>query len=818
MLAIGIFNMDFIAKFIKIEWTGYDKNQSIDKNITNIDDKKWLVNIENCPEANIDYEIFINSYRHANFAVSFDNVKLDCPPYIQSTLESDIKHSMLEVFTQESKHWWIQEQSELRKNSKEEWYMESDFVNYVGQSYIIYHTNGQKKVIKVNVEDKMLGEQGERKILQEFKNEFYKLIYDSNSVFSESIKNDTASTFNIHTPKLSYIDEFITTLGKIINKPYLMLDYEEKSMPIHQVKTALRTTIEYSQNPHRRFYTSKSYNEEVNNPVNGYVFFITKNLIYYLEGFVKNLEQNDSVLKERNPDELTLPTREEIEEEFDNQNLANVQDIQKKQNKINSVISNISNWSLNIQNGEFIELRGYFQKGDWFFFHTIGENKLNLKFNELIHDSLESGNYIIKGNYQARTTNNNNKPFFDLYFIESIEIVSTINKEESVKSGLALRKKALVNQVSYHNKTIKQNKILIRDNIFELNTRISKLKIECQRLEEKGISPYFNKPSSKVFDYEIRYSKLIQLYDELSIRKALDILKLNNFINNSLLLSNIPKIYERWVLLKIISILIEKYRFEPVSKDWNFELAHQLCNKNENKIQAIIPMKHASQGELIVEYEKTLSNGKCPDYVLNYKSKKIVMDAKFKNLDLLKMLNDLDYYKENENKNWLYIITIMDNVVKGSTSGMVWSKKAFYGESKLKEQIENMEEVEYPNHAYGGIFLHPDTTKYHSNNIDNLQRLIGMFLQINDYGNCIKCGGDYKVLKTRSMDEDGTRSEKRCCEKCSHIWYINHCKDCRNPIYKNGDYWTYHKLSLNESTRILQLSNIACPACGSYFE
>lgn len=789
--------MEFVAKFIKIDWIDYNKNRPINECIYSINDNVFPINTEISEDGNVDYELFINTYHHANFAICF-NVELDEPPYIQPSLNSTSKLPMLEVFCAESHHYWIQKKDKLKKSNQHPSYMESDFNNHISTTHIIYKTKGEQKIIRITIEEPILDSTGKELILREFKNEFYKLIFKNNSLSSDFLENipNSSSTFNI--PNFKMIDEIIETLFKIKQKPYLELGAKEELSSIRKIRTTTKTIIEYGQNPNRKFYTSKTHQERIDNTVNGFVLFLAKNIIIYLEEFIKNLEFES--LSQNTNITLMQKTMQEIEQEIINQNSLN-------QEWLDSIIKNQK--PTNKEKLQQHNINGLLIKGNVFYFF----NGKMIKFKKDIEQKLKTGNYSISGYGCYKTTQTKNN-YFNFEYIDNIQILSEEDHNIVAEKSFNAHQSSLEIEKNNQENRNKENQRLIHKTINKLKTKKSLLREFCCQFEKMGVKIFTNKPSSKVFEYEIRYSRLIKLYNSLKIKKNLDTLKLRRVFHSEILLSNIPKIYERWVLLKIIFILIEKYKFQPINDDWNIILANQLCDKNKNYANTVIRMNNIlTSDNLNLYYEKVLENGKNPDYMIEYKSKNLIMDAKFQILDLLKMityLKDKKDYKEGEKNNWVYVIAPMENLVKNPVSGMVWSKNAYYGESLLLEQTENYP-LELPNHSYGGIFVHPDTIKYNLNNLDNLQRLIGMFLQINGYEDCIVCGHKCQTLEGK---EDTKSTKKECLNPmCKHRFWINYCKDCYKPIYKNGGYWTYHQLSLSDHS----LSNVVCPTCGSYF-
>lgn len=156
-----------------------------------------------------------------------------------------------------------------------------------------------------------------------------------------------------------------------------------------------------------------------------------------------------------------------------------------------------------------------------------------------------------------------------------------------------------------------------------------------------------------------------------------------------------------------------------------------------------------------------------------------------------------------------------ENNVFKSLSPLSWGNFSSYGgENKL-------------DHKKGHIFFLPSPRYPFS--LDNLQRLIGAFLQQNSeiavseniegqypkwiLNNviCIGCGSGDLSIDPRYTSRGNIYFFIEC-NKCGLKTIRTHCFKCgRQKLYKNGPWWTYHM------TKATQVSNVVCPSCGAYF-
>ncbi len=300
---------------------------------------------------------------------------------------------------------------------------------------------------------------------------------------------------------------------------------------------------------------------------------------------------------------------------------------------------------------------------------------------------------------------------------------------------------------------------------------------------------------------------------------------------------DIPTIYERWCLLQIIKILKEKYGFTPISGEWKTNLLQQIV-KNKYGVKLLFENKETGR-RIRLFYEKTLDNGKRPDFIIDARSldnniskfNRFIMDAKFReDVTIPGEISDLMYnlyhekdYSENNN-NFVYILHPSIKAIRKMKTPQDWGKNSYYGEDIL------LDEEKYPNHKYGAVLVSPFYEDYTSN-LDDLHRLLGLFLQYGAENNkdlqridkesniidakpkekifCLVCGSDNCDVKPDKAGRNRNNRKYICtCLDCQHYFVITYCGSCRNRLWKHGRYWTYHK------THAFEPYNIQCPSCG----
>lgn len=280
-------------------------------------------------------------------------------------------------------------------------------------------------------------------------------------------------------------------------------------------------------------------------------------------------------------------------------------------------------------------------------------------------------------------------------------------------------------------------------------------------------------------------------------------------------------VYERWCLVKIISVLIEDFAFEP-SPGWQEVVIRAVTGRPDS---ASLLFRRQDVGvSAILEIQPLLENGRRPDFCLRFEAADaldagaIVMDAKFRTrwrqgelADLLTELVDGKGYGGEKDR--VFILQPQANAISEPTSPLVWGQHCDYGQD------------EPTRHRTGSIQL--AAGEQGGGTQHNLRRLIAMGLQAvfptppnpeeeDDWtctSCCIRCGtrhelGDIAQRKTR-------RSRDYWSLKCGHCGMVTvrtHCYDCNAILFKNGTDLTYHR------TLADQITNVMCPSCGAYFD
>lgn len=404
-------------------------------------------------------------------------------------------------------------------------------------------------------------------------------------------------------------------------------------------------------------------------------------------------------------------------------------------------------------------------------------------------------------------------------------------------------KEAIDSQIKLLNKESKMGNEYIK----QLEPLTQALKNLLTQFDKLSITKDSYFPNSMTFVQNPHYQGGYKYYEE--IRKIVG-------IDESLFLSiqkvekigvlDIPTLYERWCFLQIIKVLMDQYHFLPPEENWKQKLMLQMV-ENTNEVRKDIKNIFIEfenpllERKIILHYEKVLSNGKRPDYLLEIislrtnKKHNLIMDAKFReNIKVKDLIEELYHYKNysQNNKNTVFILHPDANKsIPKKLTDKEWGNDAYYGEVQMFDYAWDNDN--FPNHKYGSILLSPikdEIKNNYGNYLDNLQRLIGMAMQYQLEDNadiinhdrqidpepkekifCLKCAGtNFQGTRNPTSKNRGFRYNLSCIE-CKHVYVYNYCQSCKTRLVKNGRYWSYH------ASQILQPFNIKCPNCNQIF-
>jgi pyrethroid hydrolase len=305
---------------------------------------------------------------------------------------------------------------------------------------------------------------------------------------------------------------------------------------------------------------------------------------------------------------------------------------------------------------------------------------------------------------------------------------------------------------------------------------------------------------------------------------------------------DLPRIYERWCLLRLVAVLREHFNLLPPAG-----LQQQMLGSILKDQTLSLRFEGPEIGrDVLLEYQPRLSRADrpraqwpTPDFSMEVIPRddrqpqgsphcKLVLDAKCKPFrpigdrepgpclidELHELIDRRGYTEPGDNR--VFVL----HPGRGPDSAADRFGYCRYGGNHLVADGELRPSWDQgpPNHMRGAVLLRPGVT-------DPLIRLILMHLylglddSLSAYDSrppafrpvCPTCGGaemtDQPPPDTRSTDHPG---RAQWCVRCDQMVVWNYSGGCGTHLWKLGGYWTFHE------THPLNPYNILCPHCGDY--
>ncbi len=710
--------------------------------------------------------------------------------------------------------------------------------------------------------------------LADFKNTLWMLILDTNSSAKGRIEKTVPDIFD--DAALALFFDFVESAENVLKKPGMVLKETQASLPRRSVRPVPRTFREYITRPTAKTLTSRAYFESYDTPENRFIHYCVKRVSYILSSLSRIAAAQSSAYNTRIEQEKEwmrhfgqATTKRVDARVYDNEIAKLKGDLEQLCRDLNSLALNQEQISYQAghESGRYMIQLGkpYGNSSSSFFVEKLDGNKYRNPylvakfpldfdisgFQKLLMDSeLE-----VTGRYKkSRERSQAGKEYYQLEFLE-VQSVALQNHSfqrqirqltdgrkklelgnwMSPMTGEELQGRDMQNRMS--GQKIRSLEIL-QTKMLKISKAYPGLIKRLHTLEsffnEHRIKSQSHCPHSMVFLQNPTYAAARKFHSKISTLNGLDEAVLNSLLTvEEIGLIDLPNLYERWCLLQIIRVLTEVFGFEP-EKAWQSALINAvLKGPKDVEINLKAP---GFQQRIILTYEKVLASGKRPDFVIDlftYDDRlsgdssaqaevaRLVLDAKFKGelteTEFQKLVSNL--YKEKnyaeDSKNQVFIIHPVADVIESPTSPLAWGGACDYGQS---HKI---------NHRHGGIFLSPSLK--HFGTRDNLQRLIGMFLQQNSVTelvepqnshqkdcwsnlSCISCGNTTRrsLEISHSKTQAGNDRWDIKCKDCELLSKKTVCANCSQTLFKNGPRWTYHR------TRAEQMSNVVCPKCETF--
>jgi hypothetical protein len=771
----------------------------------------------------------------------------------------------------------------LDKENDKEWWIEGNCWLTSDKCWDsrAYRTAGKLLVIlgdqfcQINIGSSDFTAQQLDNYLSDFKSDLWELILDESSYVTGSAKKVLDG--GVSEDSIHIISTVLEHAQQILKNPKAELREIQTLKSRKNVKPVNRTFMELATKSGNRLLTSRASTPSYNVPENRYVLFVLERIYKILRQLVivskskarrfeasveKLRERADSFSSERLIDkELVRKDLESLKRSYDltylNHSLiekfspitATSDDFEKLFFRIERVNKEKDGYVISIkkhENSDWIESNdkrqiylnfvnkyhiGLFEK---YFYYEIQANIEKKKdfYNEIPswyrYKIIELTSIKILGGAGLQYRRDK----FQAMKLEAVALnskgwIKKLSQQELAEQ--AREKDSVLNQIKFyedHSKKVKR----VHESLEPKLPKFKSILVELKALQVKPSSTF---PNSMTFVQNPNYQAVHSGYKSF--------LNITNLKDEDLLLSlekvdeigliNMPILYERWCLLQIVKVLVQNFNYVP-THDWKRKLLNIISTKSHD--DCIVFVNNHVKRSISLKYEPTLSNGKRPDFVLDvnvqfkdgeHHEKRFVMDAKYYSHDLFKQLGGisniikalyLDKNYSEDNRNSVFILHPALNTIVDKVSPQSWGVNSFLGELKMFDWDSVLRKEYYQ--QYGAVCVNPILRLSY---LDELQRLIGMFLQfgvennhitgssddVNSFNFCLACGShDLRLVEKSNAN---TKSSWYECNDCKHFTTYNHCFKCNTRLIKNGDYWTYH------SQMPMEPLNIKCPACES---
>lgn len=879
------------AKYIQVVWQ--DKDTAL-----KIVESDQAIEIEELASDNYELEVInyskLDSDQYGQLAIRLLNNQHDLIPYFQ--VKGGGRQELLPVKDNSSgKIWWVERH----------WHKEGR-----RWSSKIFRSAGFVKLLvgpatyNIHISSSTFTSDQLAHYLNDFRHDLWELILDDSSYIqgagklSDHVKVDKAS--------IKTIAQFIEYAEAVLKTPKVELREVQRLELRKKVRPVPRTFMELTTRGDGKYLTSRASVDSLDVPENQYIHYALKRVYILLRAltgvsnmYAKRLDRNINSYRERLVSFSGVveineeAVRYDLQEKTDNFSLMSrcVQDAARKiysDVAVGSRTDQYIPWALVFlvdKEAEYLGQNTFFAKvkypdnDSWF---EPGDNGyVTIEFHEKFPVEKNS-EYKITGFiiYESEFKNDKMRYIYRINKIDSIEIVGGYKFDSYIKKISEIHQKILLfensgwlrplskDEVGQQEREIssikrvlsmlevqKENMTFLAESLQPKIPVIKRLIEDFQKASVR-VSSYF--PSSMTFVQNPNYQGVYASFKKIRDLSGIDdddlLLALERIENIGIV--NISTLYERWCLVQIIKVLMQKYHYRPEDK-WKKKLTSQVLDSGKN---ISLTFKNEAVDRVVtLWYEKELASGRRPDFILDIDAghwdgshrmkHRFVLDAKFyENINssrhggissvIEELYFEADYSKNNTTRNYrerfknkkgfnnknysedydnsVFIIHPSLGSIQQRKTPQKWGASNFYGEVQMFDWDKDLRNKQ--NHKYGSIALSPVVQGDYA---DDLQRLIGMFLQYGVGNNsldnsdlatvpgakvfCIACGFD-------SCEWSQGKNKKvwwATCGNCRNFSVYSYCANdkCRNRLIKNGDYWTYH------STEPLNPLNVKCPSC-----
>lgn len=341
---------------------------------------------------------------------------------------------------------------------------------------------------------------------------------------------------------------------------------------------------------------------------------------------------------------------------------------------------------------------------------------------------------------------------------------------------------------------------IIRQNVPDLLTKIASV---IGKFRGFGVKPVASGFNPMVFAQNPAYAEFqkerARFFEEKLFSSVGMITRLGTQLSK-LSIMNLPDFYERWCLVQMINVLVNRFHYEVVGTDWRRKFV-AMCLLNRRGI--IITLRRTvgrwgDEEKISLSYqEEFVIDGKTirPDFIIRTDAGTWIADAKFRthstNTELMNLCWELAHNKKyNLNSEVpVYLFHCANHAGDDSYKSIFknsWLPYCNYGSYFNKLQR-------------GHILLTPQSNMK-ERSIDNLIRWFLMIFQESNQPLCPNCG-ERLLEYTQNKFKRGFK-----CPNCGFGSSVGRCLKCKRVFWCNKLYWSYNIFDTEKRQTI-------CPDC-----
>ncbi len=764
----------FEIKYIEVQW--YDK-----ETITKVTESLNSLSLEYNDELKIfecETTIYPNTEGlRGQLAVRFLDSK-QVNPYIELP-SGDAQHFSPIKDIDTGKTWWTVKDSWDKQNK----FWRHTGINTAGTLKLIL----QEQTCHVLIGSVDFTRDQLETYLSSFKDDLWELILDDSS----AIQTDKPSGgIGVNEAVIECINHLISNAEKVLDTPKVELREIQTLKPRKAVKPVNRTFMELVSKTNQRFLTSRATTPSYNVSENRYVLFALERSyriikqIAILSGNKCKRYSNTAAKLQNQYDSFTDSIT--VDRDLVFKDLKALGKRTKHEYWRNLLLEKLKANSVYLDgqynnNELYIRTQNYTNDKDGFFIKTFNDGQwgkednkttiLSFKFGfpELVDCLAPYSEYKIIG--EVRRNKTQGAVIYSFSSLSLIEVIPTdvvknardkFEKEKLLGIQLSengWRRKLSQNELEEQEK--EKTALLNRINFYADNQKLSEYvfeKVEPKQRQLLKIIKALRQLDIKASSYFPNSMTFVQNPHYQGIHNGYKVLReVTNLADEELLVSleeidsiglvNMPLLYERWCLFQIIKVLKESFQF-VLQDSWKYQLIDAV---KTNKIDIEVSLSNTDAKRFItLTYEKTLDNGKRPDFVIELdwyaeddvkneqpRKKRFVLDAKFYNkatferfgglMGVADQLYNQKNYRESTD-NPVFILHPCKTALPERVTSQEWGKYSFLGELPIVDDV-------LIDHQYGGVFLSPIDRQLYA---DELQRLLGLFLQYKLENSCTK--------------------------------------------------------------------------------